>query len=104
MAKFHGMIGYIKTEETAPGVHTEVVTERLYNGDILRNNQSWENSEHLNDNFTITNRFSIVTDQFAYENFPYIRYITYIGTKWKVDSIEIVRPRMIISVKGVYNG
>jgi len=104
MAKFQGIVGYIKTEKTEPGVYSEVVTERVYVGDILRNNQNWEKSETLNDNFTINNRFSIISDEFAYENFPYIRYITYSGVKWSIKSIEIQRPRLVITVGGVYNG
>lgn len=104
MAKFHGIIGYVQTEETAPGVYNEVVTERTYTGDILRNNRRWENSERLNDNLVINNQFSIVADAFAYENFQNIRYIQWMGTSWKVNSIEIQRPRLILTVGGVYNG
>ena len=104
MAKFHGMVGYVKTEETAPGVHSEVVTERAYHGDILRNNQRWEKSEHLNDNLTISNRFSIIADQFAYQNLEYIRYIKWNGTSWKVSYLEVERPRIILNIGGVYNG
>lgn len=103
MAKFHGIIGYVQTEETAPGVYNEVVTERTYTGDILRNNRRWENSERLNDNLVINNQFSIVADAFAYENFQNIRYIQWMGTSWKVNSIEIQRPRLILTVGGVYN-
>lgn len=103
MAKFHGIIGYVQTEETAPGVYNEVVTERTYTGDILRNNRRWENSERLNDNLVINNQFSIVADVFAYENFQNIRYIQWMGTSWKVNSIEIQRPRLILTVGGVYN-
>lgn len=104
MAKFHGKIGYIQTEETVPGVHEEIATERSYVGDILRSNQTWEKNENLNDNLTINNRFSIVADAFAYENFQYIRYILWMGTKWKISSIEIQRPRLILTIGGVYNG
>lgn len=104
MAKFHGMVGYVQTEETEPGVHAEVVTERAYTGDILRNNQRWEKSEHLNDDFVINNRFSIVADAYAYENFQNIRYIKWIGVCWKVSSVDIERPRLILTVGGVYNG
>lgn len=104
MAKFHGTVGYVKTEETAPGVHKEVVTERECVGDILRNNQRWENSQRINDNFTISNQFSIVADEFAYQNLQNMRYIKWMGTSWKIISVEIQRPRLIFNVGGVYNG
>jgi hypothetical protein len=104
MAKFHGKIGYVQTEETSPGVHSEVITERVYKGDLLRNSQKWENGDNLNPNFNINNRFSIVADAYAYENFPYIRYIYWMGTKWEVNSVTVDRPRLILTVRGVYNG
>lgn len=104
MAKFHGSIGYVTTEETAPGVHSEVATERPYTGDILRSNQRWEGTDQLNDNFNINNRFSIVADEFAYTNLQLIRYILWNGNKWKVNSAEIQRPRIVLTIGGVYNG
>ena len=41
MAKFYGVIGYVVNEETVPGVWEEVVKERPYSGDILKNNR-WQ--------------------------------------------------------------
>lgn len=105
MAKFQGLIGFIKTEETAPGVHTEIVEERMYTGDVLRNNNRWDvGTEHLNDNFNISNRLSIVADAYAYENFNFIKYLTLMGSKWKINTIEIQRPRIILNLGGLYNG
>lgn len=103
MAKFQGIIGYIETQETSPGVYQPVITERPYKGDVIRNIQKWEEVEQRNANFTINNRFTIVADAYAYENFPNIRYIQWMGTKWAVNSIEVQRPRLILTVRGVYN-
>ena len=36
MAKFYGVIGYITTEETKPGVWEEKITERKYAGELLQ--------------------------------------------------------------------
>lgn len=104
MAKFHGVVGYIETKETMPGVYTEVVTERICKGDILRNSQRFESSDKINEDFTISNTFSILTDEYMHEHIPYIRYLTWNGTKWKVSSVEIMHPRIRLSVGGVYNG
>jgi len=37
-------------------------------------------------------------------NFQNIRYITYLGTNWKVTSIDTQYPRLVLSIGGVYNG
>lgn len=104
MAKFLGTLGYVKTVETAPGVYSDEITERPCKGDILRNSQSFNSSEFLNDDIDINNRFSFVADAFTYANIANIRYILWNGTKWKVSSVDIQRPRLILSVRGVYNG
>jgi len=104
MAKFYGIIGYSVTEETSPGVWTESITERNYYGDVIRNTRRWQPGEGLNDNLTINNIISIVADPFAYQHFYAIRYIKWMGASWKIDNIEVQRPRLILTIGGVYNG
>lgn len=102
--KFYGAIGYAHTVETNPGVWQEVITEKTYSGDVLRNTMRWrEGGEKLNADFQIDNRFSIVADPFAYENFNAMRYICWMGTKWKITSAEVNRPRITLTIGGVYN-
>lgn len=103
MAKFYGKIGYAETKETALDVWTEGITERSYYGDVLRNTRRWESGENLNDNLNINNLISIVADAFAYQNFHSIRYIEWMGSKWKVTNVEVQRPRLILTIGGVYN-
>lgn len=105
MAKFYGEIGYAISEETTPGVWTDTIVKRKYSGDVIRNmsNRS-ETADSTNDNITINNQFSILADPFAYQKFHLIKYIEYMGVKWEVTSVEDKRPRLILSVGGVYNG
>ena len=104
MAKFHGVVGYLATEETSPGVQEDVITEVPCQGDVLRNTQRFETSEQLNDDLTIDNRFSIVADGFMTSNMTSIRYVEYLNIKWKVVTMDIQPPRLILKVRGVYNG
>lgn len=100
--KYFGVIGYAKTVETRPSVWEEQVIEREYYGDVLQVSKRYQSTEYVNDNIEITNRFSIVADPFAYENFAFLRYITWMGQKWKVSSVEVEYPRLIISIGGLY--
>ncbi len=104
MAKFHGKIGYATSQETAPGVFTDAIDEREYYGDVIRQSKQWIASSQLNDNLTINNRISIVADDFAYDNFSGMKYVIWRGVYWRVSNIEIDRPRLILSLGGVYNG
>jgi len=104
MAKFYGKIGYAETSETSPGVWTPGVTEKLYSGDIIKNSRRWQTGESINDDLVINNIISIVADPFAYQNFHAIKYIEWMGALWKVTNIEVQRPRLILTIGGVYNG
>lgn len=103
MARYYGKIGYAEPVETAPGVWEYSITTRQYYGDVIRNTRRLENGEGLNDDLNINNQFSIVADAYAYQNFHAIRYIEWMGTKWKVSSVEVERPRLVLTVGGVYH-
>ena len=104
MAKYYGKIGFVVVEETKPGVWKEIITERDYFGDLIRNTRRLQSANQVNDDITISNEISIVADPFAIENFHAMRYAEYMGTKWKVTSVEVQYPRLILSVGGIYNG
>ncbi len=104
MAKYSGKVGFVMIRETAPGVDTEIAVEKHYVGDVLRNTRRLENGEGINDNIVVNNQFSIVADAYANKNFFAIRYVTWMGARWKVTNIEVQRPRLLLTVGGVYNG
>ena len=103
MAKFFGVIGYAESVETRPGVHEERFIERQYFGDLIRNTRRLESSGELNDNININNEISIVADPYAIDHFHAMRYVVFSGTKWKISSVEVKYPRLILAVGGVYN-
>ena len=103
MAKFYGIIGYGETRETSPGVWCEDIIEHPSFGDVLQFSRRWENGEYLNDNLTVNNKISIVADPFAYEHFHSMRYIEWMGAKWKVSNVEVQYPRLILTIGGVYH-
>ena len=104
MAKWYGSVGYAEMLETRPGVYQEEITERNYYGDMTRNARNLRAADGVNDNVEISNQFSIVADHFARQNFHQMRYITYMGTKWKVSNVGVQYPRLILTAGGVYNG
>ena len=103
MAKFYGVIGYAETVETRPGKWTEQITERNYYGDLTRNSRRLQSSDKINDNINISNEISIVADPFAYKNFHLMRYVEFMGAKWKITSVEVQYPRLILTIGDVYN-
>lgn len=104
MPKFHGKVGYAILTETSPGVWEEVITEREYFGDLVKNTRGLQSANQVNDNVTISNEISIVADPFANENFHAIRYVEFMGSKWKVSNVTVSYPRLVMAVGGLYNG
>ena len=104
MARFFGKVGYEITEETTPGVWTATIVERDYYGDTLRNSRRLSSSDKVNDDITISNEISIIADAYAYQNFHLIRYAEFMNVKWKITNVEVQRPRLILTLGGVYNG
>ena len=105
MSKFYGKVGYAQTVETIPGVWEEQITDRLYSGELRRNSSRWSNSsDSTNDDLNISNTIRIVADPFAYQNFHSIKYVEFMGVKWKVTNVEVDHPGLILTLGGVYNG
>jgi len=103
MGKFYGVIGYADQVEKSPGVWTEQITKRYYSGDVLKQAINRRDGENLNSSVTVDNRLSIVSDPFAEQNFQKIRYVTWMGANWQIKSVEVQRPRLILTIGGVYN-
>lgn len=104
MSKFYGAIGYAETVEETPGKWVERIVERSYYGDVGRNTRRLESSGGVNDNINIANEISIVADPYANQNFHAMRYVEFMGTRWKISNVEVKYPRLILTVGGVYNG
>ncbi len=104
MAKFYGIIGFCQMKENPPGVWTETITDRKYSGEVYRNRRQLQPSDKLNDDVNLGNEFSIVADPFAIQNMYTMRYLRYMGVNWKINSVEVQFPRLILTVGGVYNG
>jgi hypothetical protein len=106
MAKFYGNIGFGTEVEEPVGSGNWVldVVVRPYYGDVHKNSRRLQSIGQLNDDITITNEISIIADQFAYEHFSTIRYVEFMGTKWKISNATVEHPRLILTLGGVYNG
>jgi len=104
VAKFFGGIGYGEMTETAPGVIQELITEKPYYGDVVRDSRRLREGEQVNDDITVQNSISIVADAYANEHIFEMRYIRWQGVLWKITDVEVQRPRLILRLGGVWNG
>lgn len=103
MARWYGIIGYAELVETQPGIWDEEITEREYTGDSYRNTRLLQSSGDVNDNINVANQISFVADPYATNHFHWIRYVDYMGARWKVTNIEVQHPRLILTIGGLYH-
>lgn len=106
MARFCGEVGYGASVESPAdsGVWVDQIAEYVYFGDVVRNTRMLEQGDKLNDDISVGNSISVVADQYAMDNFHKIRYVRWNGELWKVTTVEIRSPRLILSLGGIYNG
>ena len=105
--KYYGNIGFAVSEEKmVDGQHTGVweqqITVKKYYGELSKPVNKWQNGSGENQDASFSSQLSIVSDPFAIENFHSIKFAEYLGVKWKVTSVEIMRPRLLLTLGGEY--
>ena len=103
MTRYHGYVGYAIDVEAYPGVWEERISEHEYFGDVLKNRINMQQGSVVNAKITISNSISIIADPFAFEHIYAMRYVTYLGEKWSIVNVSIERPRLILTLGGLYN-
>ena len=104
MARYFGKVGFGVQQETAPGVYTEVITERSYYGDVIRDARRLSEAEQVNKSISTSNSISIVADAEAHEQYFAIRFVEWGGVVWTVTEVEVQFPRLILRLGEVWNG
>lgn len=104
MSKFSTTIGFGVNTEVQPGVYEDLITERNYRGDILRNNQRFAVQEIKLGDVQITNTFSVVGDSYAFSHITEIKYLKWQGNCWLVNTVDMEYPRINMTIGGLYNG
>jgi hypothetical protein len=106
MARFFGEVGYGESIETpsGSGVWVDDITELSYYGDVVRNTRKLQSGDSLNNDITVSNSISIVADEYAIKHFFKIKYVRWEGVLWTVQTVEVLEPRLILSLGSVYNG
>jgi hypothetical protein len=104
MARFHGRVGFGETAEVKPGVHSDVIVERSFYGNVLQNRRNLQQGDNLNKNVTVGNSISIVADAYAREHLFAIKYVEWQGVLWVVSDVSVEHPRLVLQLGEKYNG
>lgn len=100
--KFSGRVGIATASETSLGVFEETIEPRDCRGDLIRLTRRM-NTSPVVPGLSMGNTFSFIADPYTLDNFLNIRYIEWRGVKWAATSVELQRPRILVTVGGSYN-
>ena len=104
MTKFRGPIGIDRgAEEISPGIFEPSIDEVEVTGEMRNLAARWQNHEQR-DSVSARHVLSIVTPESSIINFTEVVYILWQSRKWSVVSIEYKRPRIELTLGGLYNG
>lgn len=104
MAKSQIKIGFATTAETSPGIWDEQIQEKIYYADVMRRYVKQNYNTTINANVDISNTLSIVANPEILTNLQSIRYVSWMGQRWSIGSIEVNYPRLILGIGGIWNG
>lgn len=102
--KYSGKIGFATQVEISPGVWEDSITEHDYLGDVIQRTERLDLEGSVLPSYRTTTSFSVLSDGVLKERYSDIRYISYRGVKWSVDSIIHKWPRIEMFVSEEYNG
>lgn len=104
MARFWGLLGLNRGyTETAPGTFTNVIDEVEVNGEMRRQNLKWSNAG-MRDSISAKTTLSVVTPEDSVIDFAEAVYVIWLGKKWSIIGIDYIRPRVELTLGGLYNG
>lgn len=103
MAKYSGLVTYVTQVESRPGIWTNAEVSHTMKGDILRKGSTFQNGDRVNGEVTLNHRVSLVADAYALGNYHNMKYIQLDGRDWFITSVEVQRPRIIVTVGGLKN-
>lgn len=106
MTRFKGKVGFVIKDQYVDDVRKTIVVEREFTGEILNETLSYVQDDKVYDDKRFSERISIVAAElYDIEKYTDIRYVVKSGTRWSVVSTQAAsRPRLILSLGGVYNG
>lgn len=103
--RYYDKIGFwFDDVETEPGIFGPSIEERYYVGDVIELRQRWDTNSRPNDTLRLNNRISIISDMYLNQHLSSVKYVTFMGSKWKVTSIDVKYPRVILDLGEVWNG
>ena len=104
MNKFYGNLGFAETKEVRPGVWEDQIEVKPYYGDVVRLSRTNGSADKIIDDINVNNQISILSDPYIMNHLRALKYLEWLGARWKITSVDIQYPRLVLTLGGEYNG
>jgi len=105
MARYHDKVGFlIPQDNQETGLSEPRAVEKTLYGRVLEHSRKWETTDHTNDDLVLANQIAITGNDYAFRYMSAIAYARFMGGWWKVTSIKLKYPEIILTLGGVWNG
>lgn len=103
MTRYRGTIGIDRgLTETSPGIFKQEIFELVVSGEMRTQQAGWSDY-NINNTLKARHTLSVVTPESTDINFTDVVYIEWKGKKWTVTSVQYKRPRVELTLGGLYN-
>jgi hypothetical protein len=104
MARYWGVIGINRGPvQTSPGILTPKIEEVQVSGEMRQERLNWPQAG-MREGLSARHVLSVITPEDSDIDFTEAVYISWQGRKWSVTSIQYKRPRVELSLGGIYSG
>lgn len=104
MSRFRGPIGVNRgLLQTAPGIYVNDIEEIEVFGEIRNDAGARWAQQNMGETLKALHILSVVTPEDSDIDFNSVAYIVWKGRKWTVTSVQYKRPRVDLTLGGLYN-
>ncbi len=104
MTRFRGSIGINRgSVETSPGIFEPSIEELEVTGEMRNPSARWP-AHQQGGSVSARHALSIVTPEDSIVDYTEVVYVIWQSQKWSVVSIQYKRPRIELTLGGLYNG
>ena len=102
--RYSGVLGIVQQTEVRPGIWEETVTEVPVLGTVRQRTEGLESADRVLPSLGTNTSISVPARGVGPQDNSMIRYITYKGIRWQIQSIVDEPPRIVIYIGEKYNG
>jgi len=102
--RYSGVLGIAQQTEVRPGIWEETVTEVPVLGTVRQRTEVLESADRILPGLGTNTSISVPARGVGPQDNSSIRYITYKGIPWQIQSIVDEPPRIVIYIGEKYNG